>query len=66
MVYRIRYRETPGSREAETTVEATSPTEAIVKFRHVRGEPRSDAMRWEAVTSVAPEGAEVLDGGQSG
>jgi len=36
MVYRIRYRCGEASCEAETVVEANTPTEALVKFNHTR------------------------------
>jgi len=34
MLYRIRYREAQASCESEVVLEANSPTEALVKFRH--------------------------------
>ena len=34
MIYRIRYRRTDVSCDAETVVEANSPAEAMVKFQH--------------------------------
>ncbi len=35
MVYRIRFRDAAATGESEATVEANSPTEALVKFRCV-------------------------------
>jgi hypothetical protein len=37
MVYRIRFRCGGQQSESEVEVEANTPTEAMVKFRHVRG-----------------------------
>ena len=34
MIYRIRYRKPDVDRDREFTVEANSPTEAMVKFQH--------------------------------
>lgn len=52
MIYRIRYRKQADSREGELVVEANSPSEAMLKFRHVHTEWRRPA---EVVTSVVPE-----------
>ncbi|MGC9455590.1 MAG: hypothetical protein ACP5HU_12110 [Phycisphaerae bacterium] len=55
MVYRIRYRKSRGASEGELVVEANSPSEAMVKFRHVHAETQRPA---EVVTSVVPEDAD--------
>ena len=56
MVYRIRYRQTHASNESEVVLEANSPTEALVKFRHtsVAAEPAA-----QVVTSVSADGHEI-------
>lgn len=56
MVYRIRYRKSRGASEGELVVEANSPSEAMLKFRHVHAEAQRPA---EVVTSVAPEDADA-------
>lgn len=54
--YRIRYRHGAGQAEDEAVVEANSPVEAMVKFRHTRnGRPR-DAWPADDVLSVCPDG----------
>ena len=55
MVYRIRYCEAFRPATAEMTVEANSPSEAMVKFQHTR--PRDDQRDIDRprVTSVAAE-----------
>jgi len=50
MVYRIRYR-MGNARAAEAVVEASSPTEAVVKFRHAHGAGRPG----EQITSVSSD-----------
>ncbi|MBS3734052.1 MAG: hypothetical protein KGY99_03915 [Phycisphaerae bacterium] len=52
--YRIRFRTAETAAEEEVIVEANSPTEAVVKFRHVR---ENDAQNCQAdqVTSVCAE-----------
>ena len=52
MVYRIRFRNVPGPGEAEVTVEASNPAEAIVKFRHIHSHVPDDAGPSQQVTSV--------------
>jgi hypothetical protein len=55
MVYRIRYCYGCGREDLETVVEANSPTEAMVKFRHTcpdGGRLRQSSAR---VTSIRPE-----------
>jgi len=56
MVYRIRFRQTRASDESEVVLEANSPTEALVKFRHtsVAAEPAV-----HVVTSVTADEHEV-------
>ena len=57
MVYRIRYRDRCNDKEAEAVVEANSPTEALVKFRHVHGAAHA-TIAPEGVTSVCAEADE--------
>lgn len=59
MVYRIRYRRQRGSGEGELVVEANSPSEAMVKFRHVHGEPPRSPVAGGDVTSVVPEATDA-------
>ena len=54
MVYRIRYREAGKPDKAEMVVEANSPTEAIVKFRHLYPGRRQDDLKHE-ITGICPE-----------
>ncbi len=59
MLYRIRYKAEMGIHSEETSVEANSPAEAVVKFRHIQ--PNTSADSNDLVTSVS------LDpGGQAG
>jgi hypothetical protein len=54
MVYRIRFRTGGGLRdESEVVVEANTPTEAMVKFRHVRG--GQDGGSQGRITSICSE-----------
>jgi len=55
MVYRIRFRSAAEGRESDALVEAGSPTEAMVKFRHTHGGrfDRDHASR--CITSVVSE-----------
>lgn len=55
MTYRIRYRPEDGTRESEVVVEAHSPTEALVKFRHTQDRPSRPAAMQRRITSVSPE-----------
>ena len=52
MDYRIRYRGRAG--QQEVTVEAHNPTEALVKFQHLYGDPSQGSRLRESVTSVCP------------
>jgi hypothetical protein len=52
MEYRIRFRDPRWARECEAVVEAGSPTEAIVKFRHAHDSQQRDGARGAQVTSV--------------
>ncbi len=52
MLYRIRYHGLAVTGEGEMTVEANSPNEAVVKFRHIRAVPSRCAPADERVTSV--------------
>ena len=52
MMYKIRYCQEDGSGTAEMAVEASSPTEALVKFHHIRGEQQRDRGPHETITSV--------------
>ncbi len=54
MNYRIRYRQPEGAGELEATVEANSPTEAVVKFRCTREYRPHPAARGDLITSVCP------------
>jgi len=54
MNFRIRYKQARGLHEAEAVVEANSPTEALVKFRCIRGGRTSAPLQQEQVTSVCP------------
>ena len=54
MVYRIRYKRPGGGMDSEITVEANSPTEAMVKFQYA--DTGSTATRPnQVVTSVRAE-----------
>ena len=55
MLYRIRYHSDEGSGEAEVAIEANTPTEAIVKFRHLQGGSGSCKGGCANVTSVSPD-----------
>jgi hypothetical protein len=54
-VYRIRYRAPDDAEEAEAVIEANSPAEALVKFRHGCDVSRDALARQEVVTSVCPD-----------
>ena len=60
MVYRIRYRDRCNDKEAEAVVEANSPTEALVKFRHVHGAAAHPTIAPEGVTSICAEDPEPV------
>ena len=51
MVYRIRYRPNDAAVDAETAVEANTPTEAMVKFRCAYGQDAegADALKVQSV-----------------
>ena len=53
MNYRIRYRQAGDQGDAETLVEANSPTEALVKFRCTRRFAPDTAALHEQVPSVS-------------
>ena len=53
MVYRIRFRCGGQQSESEVEVEANTPTEAMVKFRHVRG--GGEAKSQNRITSICSE-----------
>ncbi|HUS48189.1 MAG TPA: hypothetical protein VM098_08715 [Phycisphaerae bacterium] len=55
MVYRIRYKEPKSAAEAEVLVQANSPTEALVKFRHSHSDGIDSPQPKELVTSVYAE-----------
>ena len=55
IVYRIRYKEAEGAAEDETLVEANSPNEALVKFRHSHAAEAASATAAELVTSIYAE-----------
>ena len=52
MLYRIRYHDRAAAGDGEMAVEANSPNEALVKFRHIRAVPSRCAPANERVTSV--------------
>ena len=54
MVYHIRYRERQNGDESEAVVEANSPTEAMIKFRHSLNAPAALPAE-QLVTSVYVE-----------
>jgi hypothetical protein len=55
MVYRIRYRQRTDGKESQALVEASNPTEALVKFRCTYGQTHATAGGAESVTSVPDE-----------
>jgi hypothetical protein len=55
MVFKIRYRRQLDGHESEVSIEANSPTEALVKFRHACGHAHGAAASSESVSSVPPE-----------
>ncbi|MCK4276778.1 MAG: hypothetical protein KAX78_09710 [Phycisphaerae bacterium] len=55
MLYRIRYDSDEGSGEAEVAIEANTPTEAIVKFRHMHSGSGGCKGGCANVTSVSPD-----------
>jgi hypothetical protein len=54
MVYRIRFRRDGQQSESEVVVEANTPTEAMVKFRHVCGAAH-DGNNQGRITSICSE-----------
>jgi len=57
MVYRIRYRSDSNPSGGEMNVEANSPAEAMVKFRHCRQGPDDSRQRNSPhIVSVLAEG----------
>ncbi|MFP4139399.1 MAG: hypothetical protein ACOCZU_03165 [Planctomycetota bacterium] len=55
MVFRIRYKDAAGCDEKLATVEANSPTEAMVKFRCIYNVREYSNETPEMVTSVAAD-----------
>lgn len=55
MLYRIRYHEESAAREREASVEANSPTEALIKFRYTRQDVDRAGMPRREITSVCAE-----------
>ena len=55
MVYRIRYREEDDDGEAEAIVEASNPTEALVKFRHTYTGNVDTARLHHRITSISAD-----------
>ncbi|MCJ7544555.1 MAG: hypothetical protein MUP47_08350 [Phycisphaerae bacterium] len=55
MVFRIRYRRQIDGQESEVAIEANTPTEALVKFRHTCGHAQGPATSPESVSSVPDE-----------
>ena len=54
MVYRIRYGQ-GGAESGEAVVEANSPTEALVKFRHLRNWSARPGRAGGSITSISAE-----------
>ncbi len=52
MVFKIRYRRGADGQESEVDIEASSPTEALVKFRHTWGHAEGATASGESVSSV--------------
>ena len=57
VVYRIRYQGESEFGEKEAAVEASNPTEAVVKFCHTHNEPCSADRIRDKITSVSVEPA---------
>ena len=55
MVYRIRYRLERAEEPVEVVVEANSPTEALVKFRHIHRLGGDAGLTPQTVTSICAE-----------
>ena len=55
MIYRIRYCTDGGARSSEVSVEANSPNEAVVKFRHMQYDVDGPGDIGSAVTSVSAD-----------
>ena len=55
MVFRIRYQGEDEGGEKEAVVEASNPTEALVKFCHTHNEPCSADRIRDKITSVSLE-----------
>jgi len=53
MLYRIRYGSPGQGGDAEIAIEANSPTEAIVKFRHMRSGRAKPGQQQDDVMSVS-------------
>lgn len=62
MVYRIRYHAAQASHSGEAVVEANSPNEAMVKFRHAPA-GRPAGRHTDVVTSVRAEDPDESAGG---
>jgi hypothetical protein len=52
MVFRIRYRQRTDGRESQVLIEAGSPTEALVKFRHACGQAQASDGDPQSVTCI--------------
>jgi len=60
MEYLIRYRKAAAAEQSEFTVEANSPTEALVKFRHTCDGGQAPAAAETVVSVCQPEGGELV------
>jgi len=58
--YRIRYSQDGGTQD-ETTVEASNPSEAIVKFHHTVANPGKSGATRERVVSVSADAPSEAD-----
>lgn len=60
MIFRIRFKHARDSRESETVIEANSPTEAMVKFRHIHtSRPQHPHLLHEQITSICSDSPEA-------
>jgi hypothetical protein len=53
MVFRIRYRQRTDGKESQVLIEAGTPTEALVKFRHTCGQAHASAGDAQSVTCIS-------------
>ncbi len=55
MVFRIRYRKRTDGKESQILVEASNPTEALVKFRHTCGQAHGSDPSAQSVTRISSD-----------